>query len=100
LPAATAEVAISVCPPGERARCASGAGDPRGDAEWSLAEVVTALQAARGLDLIAAVTVLAEIGDLSRFGNPRQPMGFLGLEPSERSTGQSVKHLGHQSVIA
>src|SRR5262245_64496415 len=35
--------------------------------EWSLAEVVTALQAMRGIDLIAAVTVLAEIGDLSRF---------------------------------
>src|SRR5262252_6276519 len=35
--------------------------------EWSLAEVVTALQAMRGLDLVAAVTVLAEIGDLSRF---------------------------------
>jgi hypothetical protein len=35
--------------------------------EWSLAEVVTALQAMRGIDLIAAVGVLAAIGDLSRF---------------------------------
>src|ERR1700684_1012435 len=43
--------------------------------EWSLAEVVAALQAMRGIDLIAAVGVLAEIGDLSRFQNPRELMG-------------------------
>jgi hypothetical protein len=53
--------------------------------EWSLAEVVTALQAMRGIDLIAAVGVLAEIGDLSRFQNPRELMGYLGLVPSESS---------------
>jgi transposase len=62
--------------------------------EWSPAEVVTALQAARGIDLIAAVTVLVEIGDLSRFGNLRELMGFLGFVPSERSTGESVKRGG------
>ena len=39
--------------------------------EWSLAEVATALQAMRGIDLVAAATVLAEIGDLCRFQNPR-----------------------------
>lgn len=59
--------------------------------EWSLAEIVTALQALRGLDLIAAVTVLAEIGDLQRFASPRELMGYLGLVPSERSTGDSIK---------
>jgi transposase len=59
--------------------------------EWSLAEVVTALQAMRGIDLVAAVTVLAEIGDLSRFQNPRELMGYLGLVPSESSTGDTVK---------
>src|SRR5215470_9531169 len=58
---------------------------------WSLAEVVTALQAMRGIDLIAAVGVLAEIGDLSRFQNPRELMGYLGLVPSESSTGDKVK---------
>jgi transposase len=58
--------------------------------EWSLAEVVTALQAMRGIDLIAAVGVLAEIGDLSRFQNPRELMGYLGLVPSESSTGDRV----------
>jgi transposase len=61
--------------------------------EWSLA-VATALQAARGIDLIAAVTVLAEIGDLSRFRNPRELMGYLGLVPSESSTGDTVKRGG------
>jgi pimeloyl-ACP methyl ester carboxylesterase len=55
--------------------------------EWSLAEVVTASQAMRGIDLVAAVTVLAEIGDLSRFQTPRELMGYLGLVPSESSTG-------------
>jgi len=62
--------------------------------EWSLAAVVTALQAMRGIDLIAAVTVLAEIGDLSRFRNPRELMGYLGLVPSESSTGDKVKRGG------
>ena len=62
--------------------------------EWSLAEVVTALQAMRGIDLIAAVTILAEIGDLSRFQNPRELMGYLGLVPSESSTGENVKRGG------
>jgi transposase len=62
--------------------------------EWSLAEVVTALQAMRGIDLIAAVGVLAEIGDLSRFRNPRELMGYLGLVPSESSTGDKVNRGG------
>jgi transposase len=62
--------------------------------EWSLAEVVAALQAMRGIDLIAAVGVLAEIGDLSRFQNPRELMGYLGLVPSESSTGDKVKRGG------
>jgi len=61
---------------------------------WSLAEVVAALQAVRGIDLIAAVGVLAEIGDLFRFQNPRELMGYLGLVPSENSTGDKVKRGG------
>ena len=67
-----------------------------GDAvpEWSLARVVTALQAMRGIDTIAAVVILAEIGDLSRFASPRELMGYLGLVPSERSTGDHVKRGG------
>jgi hypothetical protein len=48
----------------------------------------------RGIDLVAAVTVLAEIGDLSRFQNPRELMGYLGLVPSESSTGDTVNRGG------
>lgn len=59
--------------------------------DWSLAEVVTALMAARGFDLVAATTFLAEIGDLSRFQTPRELMGYLGLVPSEDSTGDTIK---------
>lgn len=61
---------------------------------WSLAPVVDALQALRGVGLIGAVTIMAEIGDLRRFDNPRQLMGYLGLVPGERSTGDSVRRLG------
>jgi transposase len=58
--------------------------------DWSLAEVVTALMAMRGLDLVSATTFLAEIGDLSRFATPRELMAYLGLVPSEQSTGDSI----------
>jgi hypothetical protein len=46
--------------------------------EWSFAEVVTALQAMRAIDLIATVAVIAEIGDLSRLQDPRELMGYPG----------------------
>jgi transposase len=59
--------------------------------DWSLAEVVTALMAMRGMDLISAATFMAEIGDLSRFATPRELMANLGLVPSEDSTGDTVK---------
>ena len=61
---------------------------------WSLAPVVEALQALRGIGLIGAVTIMAEIGDLRRFDSPRQLMGYLGLVPGERSSGESVHRLG------
>ena len=59
--------------------------------DWSLAEVVTGLMAMRGLDVISAATLLAEIGDLSRFQTPQQLMAYLGLVPSEESTGNTIK---------
>jgi transposase len=43
---------------------------------------------------VVAVTFVAEIGDLRRFDNPRQLMAFLGLVPSERSTGERVRRAG------
>lgn len=61
---------------------------------WSLGPVVRALQALRGVDLIVAVTFAAEIGDVRRYENPRQLMGYLGLVPSERSTGSTVRRGG------
>jgi transposase len=58
--------------------------------EWRLHPVVKALQALRGVAPIVAATTVAEIGDLSRFENPRQLMAYLGLVPSEDSSGEST----------
>ena len=55
--------------------------------QWSLAPVVNSLVALRGIDKLAAMVLLAELGDLSRFDSPRQLMGYLGLVPSECSSG-------------
>jgi len=59
--------------------------------QWRMAPVVSALQAARGVSLVVAVILLAELGDLSRFGKPSQLMAYLGLVPSEHSSGESTK---------
>jgi transposase len=59
--------------------------------DWSLSSMVPALMAMRGIDLIAATTLLCEIGDLSRFPTPRALMAFLGLVPSEDSTGDRIR---------
>ena len=56
--------------------------------QWSLAPVVDSLVALRGIDKLAAMVLLAELGDISRFESPRQLMGYLGLVPSEHSTGR------------
>lgn len=58
---------------------------------WSLGPVVRALQTLRGVDLIVAVTFATEVGDVTRFESPRQLMGYLGLVPGERSTGETVR---------
>ena len=55
--------------------------------EWSLAPVVDSLIALRGIDKLAAIVLLAELGDISRFDSPKQLMAFLGLVPSEHSSG-------------
>jgi transposase len=62
--------------------------------DWTLAPVVAALQTMRGIALVNAVTLIAELGDLSRFANARQLMAYLGLVPSEHSSGASVKRGG------
>jgi len=57
-------------------------------AQWRWQPVVHALQACRGIQLIHAVRIVAELGDLSRFNHPRQLMSYLGLIPSEDSSGE------------
>ena len=59
--------------------------------QWRLAPVVEAFQAMRGVSLIVAVTVAAEVGDLGRFDHPRQLMAYLGLVPSEHSSGDTIR---------
>ena len=61
---------------------------------WSLAWLVAALQALRGYALINAATLVAEIGDPRRFDSPRQLMAYLGLVPSESSTGERIRRGG------
>ena len=58
---------------------------------WSFAPVVSALQALRGVSIVTAVNFVVEIGDVRRFENPRQLMGYVGLVPGERSTGDTVR---------
>lgn len=60
---------------------------------WRLKPVLDALMSLRGLQLVGAVTVLAELGDLRRFAHPKQLMSFLGLVPSEYSSGPT-RHQG------
>lgn len=61
---------------------------------WSLAWLVDALQALRGFALINAATLAVEIGDPRRFATARQLMAYLGLVPSESSTGDKVRRGG------
>ncbi|MBI9082514.1 MAG: IS110 family transposase [Desulfobacterales bacterium] len=56
--------------------------------KWRLFPVVKAFQTLRGVSLIVSSTTVAEIGDLRRFENPAELMGFLGLVPSEHSSGE------------
>ena len=57
-------------------------------AGWSLAPAVAGLRALRGVDTITAMTVLAELGDLTCFDSPRQSMSFLGLVPCDHSSSE------------
>jgi transposase len=61
---------------------------------WRMFPVLQAYQALRGVSLIVASTVVAELGDLTRFDNPKQVMAFLGLVPSEHSSGERTRKGG------
>lgn len=55
---------------------------------WKMEPVVKALQALRGVSLIVSVTTVVELGDMGRFANPSELMAYLGLVPSEHSSGE------------
>lgn len=57
--------------------------------EWRMRPLVEAIMCLRGFDVVAATTFVAEIGDLSRFAKPASLMAYLGLVPSEHSSGTS-----------
>ena len=61
---------------------------------WTLGPLVRALQALRGVDLVTAVVLAAEIGDFKRFRTPKQLMAYLGLVPSEHSSGGTRRQGG------
>jgi transposase len=70
---------------------------------WRWSPVVQALQAFRGIQAIHAVRIVAELGDLARFASARQLMAYLGLVPSEHSTGErrrqgSITKAGNSSA--
>jgi len=56
--------------------------------------VIEALMALRGISLLTAVTLVAELGDLARFANAPQLMAYLGLMPSEHSSGKRERRGG------
>ncbi len=60
---------------------------------WRYYPVVKAIQAMCGVRLLVAARVIAELGDLNRFDSPRKLMAYLGLVPSEHSSGES-RHQG------
>ena len=61
---------------------------------WRFEPVVKSLLALRGIDEITAIGLMAEIGDITRFSHPRQLMSYLGLVPSEHSSGARVARGG------
>jgi len=62
-------------------------------AQWRMQTLVRALMCLRGLDVIGATCLLAELGDLRRFAHPPALMAYLGLVPSEFSSGKT-RHQG------
>jgi transposase len=61
---------------------------------WRLKPLVSGLMTLRGIDFVAAVTLVAEIGDFKRFARAVEVMGFLGLIPSEYTSGDTRRQGG------
>jgi transposase len=62
--------------------------------EWRMKPLVEALCAMKGIDVVAASTILSVTGDLRRFSSPLKLTSYVGLVPSERSSGDSIKRAG------
>lgn len=58
---------------------------------WRMRPVIEALMTLRGVERVTAMTLVAEVGDFTRFAHPRELMGFLGLVPSEYTSGDKRK---------
>lgn len=74
-----AQARVERCTEALRAQCET----------WRMHPVLEALMSLRGIDFVAAATLVAELGDLRRFAHPRELMSFLGLVPSEHTSGNS-----------
>ena len=61
---------------------------------WRWEPAVRALMSLRGMALLHAATLVAELGDFNRFAHPGQLMGYLGLVPSEHTTGNDRQQGG------
>jgi len=61
---------------------------------WEREAYVRALMAFKGFQEVAAMTIISELGDISRFSHPRQLMGYLGLVPEEASSGEKRRQGG------
>lgn len=61
---------------------------------WKLGPIVTELTALKGVDTVIATAIVAEVGDFSRFENPRRLMSYFGLAPGEFSSGSSIRQRG------
>lgn len=61
---------------------------------WRMNPLVKAVMCLKGFDFVAALTFVAEIGDMSRFAHPRALMSYLGLVPSEHSSGNTRRQGG------
>lgn len=59
--------------------------------DWVLEPLVRAYQALRGVQLLTATVIAAEVGDMRRFANAKHFMSFVGLVPSESSSGDATR---------
>lgn len=62
--------------------------------DWTLAPLVISLQSLKGVALVIATTIAAEIGDMTRFENPKQLMAYVGMNPGEHSSGSKTRPRG------